>query len=232
MARKTKFCIASNVVESDAFIDMSDKAKLLYFCLNMESDWFGCVEHMRKLLRGNDFEQPALDELVKSGFVIPAKNKQGEDVYYISDWWVNNNLDKSKRIDRHNEQLTTELFGCIEQYTASQNDNVGKRYVVGGLPVDNQLSHKEKVTTKVNINEANESAIGKGKGKGEFEGDTIRENLPSIRIDECPRCQHSDLTEHENNTYFCRQCGLAFVVSVDRNGVLHFYDWALGNELF
>ena len=55
MAR-TKTCIGSDVVRSDAFLSLSHEAQALYFQLNLEADGYGVVTSAAMLMRGCGFD--------------------------------------------------------------------------------------------------------------------------------------------------------------------------------
>ena len=95
MAR-TKTCISSDVVRSDAFLSLSHEAQALYFQLNLEADGYGVVTSAAMLMRGCGFDPAALSELEESEFIIPLATESGSPMKVVRHWWEHNNFRGSK----------------------------------------------------------------------------------------------------------------------------------------
>lgn len=91
MAR-TKTCISSDVVRSDAFLSLSHEAQALYFQLNLEADGYGVVTSTAMLMRGCGFDPAALSELEESEFIIPLATESGSPMKVVRHWWEHNNF--------------------------------------------------------------------------------------------------------------------------------------------
>lgn len=93
MANRRMF--ARTVTESDAFIDLSKDAQLLWFHLGLIADDDGFLNSVRRVMRLCDIEESALSELVKTGFLLEFDS----GVFLIRDWLIDNQL----RGDRYHE---------------------------------------------------------------------------------------------------------------------------------
>ena len=93
MANRRMF--ARTVTESDAFVDLSKDAQLLWFHLGLIADDDGFLNSVRRVMRLCDIEESALSELVKTGFLLEFDS----GVFLIRDWLIDNQL----RGDRYHE---------------------------------------------------------------------------------------------------------------------------------
>ena len=93
---RTKTCISSDVVRSDAFLSLSHESQALYFQLNLEADGYGVVTSAAMLMRGCGFDHAALSELEESGFIIPLATESGSPMKVVRHWWEHNNFKGSK----------------------------------------------------------------------------------------------------------------------------------------
>ena len=91
MAKKR--CFSSNVVESDAFLDLPYKAQTLYFHLCMYGDDDGFVANPMSVARSIKLKSDKeLSLLTDAGFII----RFSSGVIVVSDWWENNNLQNDR----------------------------------------------------------------------------------------------------------------------------------------
>lgn len=77
-----------SVIESDAFLDLSIEARLLYIHLNFEGDSDGFIDNVTKTIRICGVKRDALEDLVNAGFLIRFES----GLYVITHWWVNNQI--------------------------------------------------------------------------------------------------------------------------------------------
>lgn len=93
MANRRMF--ARTVTESDAFLDLSKDAQLLWFHLGLIGDDDGFINGTRRVMRLCGIDESALSELVETGFLLEFDS----GVFLIRDWHTNNLL----RGDRYHE---------------------------------------------------------------------------------------------------------------------------------
>ena len=98
MADKRMF--SSNVIDSDAFLDMSPTARLLYYDMGMRADDDGFIDSPKKIMRIIGASDSDLKELIDNGFVLRFES----GVIVIRHWYVNNRV----RRDTYHETIYTE----------------------------------------------------------------------------------------------------------------------------
>ena len=98
MAEKRMF--SSNVIDSDAFLDMSPTARLLYYDMGMRADDDGFIDSPKKIMRIIGASDSDLKELIDNGFVLRFES----GVIVIRHWYVNNRV----RRDTYHETIYTE----------------------------------------------------------------------------------------------------------------------------
>lgn len=98
MARRRMFSL--DIVDSDAFLDMSLSAQALYFHLGMRADDDGFVANPKKMLRAIGGNQNDYDLLLAKRFILPFQS----GVCVIKHWKIHNYIQK----DRYKETLYLE----------------------------------------------------------------------------------------------------------------------------
>lgn len=98
MAEKRMF--SSNVIDSDAFLDMSPTARLLYYDMGMRADDDGFIDSPKKIMRIIGASDSDLKELIDNEFVLRFES----GVIVIRHWYVNNRV----RRDTYHETIYTE----------------------------------------------------------------------------------------------------------------------------
>ena len=98
MAEKRMF--SSNVIDSDAFLDMSPTARLLYYDMGMRADDDGFIDSPKKIMRIIGASDSDLKELIDNGFVLRFES----GVIVIRHWYVNNRV----RRDTYHETIYTD----------------------------------------------------------------------------------------------------------------------------
>ena len=138
MADKRMF--SSKIIDSDAFIEMSPMARLLYFNLSLHADDDGFTNSARREMKIVGAQDSDLNELVDKRFVI----RFDSGVVAIKHWRINNTIrsDRYKATTYTDEKslLTIEPNGA---YTIKNDDlNVGiptdNHKKIDGIPSDNQ----------------------------------------------------------------------------------------------
>lgn len=85
------------VTETDKFASLSTEAQALYFHLGLNKDTIGAISGVRRLVGSYGFSKPfnALTELIDNGYLIET-SQEGESIFFITHWWVNNAFDIQK----------------------------------------------------------------------------------------------------------------------------------------
>ena len=127
MADKRMF--SSKIIDSDAFIDMSPMARLLYFNLSIHADDDGFTNSVRREMKIVGASDSDLDELISKRFVI----RFDSGVVAIKHWRINNTI----RSDRYKATTYTDEKSLLAiepngAYTR-KSDNLSD-----GIPTDNQ----------------------------------------------------------------------------------------------
>lgn len=117
MARRRMFSL--DVVDTDAFLDMSSSAQALYFHLGMRADDDGFVSSPKRITATVGASPDDLKLLAAKGFIIPFES----GVCVIRDWKINNYL----RPDRY----TPTLYQAEKQQLASHGMPPG---IPNGIP--------------------------------------------------------------------------------------------------
>ncbi len=92
----TKRMFSNNIIDKDAFVDLSPSAQLLYFHLGMKTDDDGFVAQARKIANLIGATNNELEELIDTGFIIPFPTSK---VFLITHFLINNNV----KNDRYNK---------------------------------------------------------------------------------------------------------------------------------
>ena len=175
MANKRMF--SSSIIDSDAFIEMSPMARLLYINLSMHADDDGFTNSTKREMRIIGASDSDLDELVEKRFVI----RFDSGVVAIKHWRINNTL----RSDRYKETTYTEEKSLLTiepngAYTMKKDDfSVGipsdNQQKITGIPSDNQCEPQNRVE---------ENRVDKTR-------------LEETRLDESRTCVHESPSESQ-----------------------------------
>ena len=104
MAQKRMF--TQQIIDSDAFLDMSLSAQALYFHLNMRADDDGFIDNPKKIQRLIGANANDLDLLIAKRFVLYFE----DGVIVIKHWKLHNTIQK----DRYKETVYLELKNRLE----------------------------------------------------------------------------------------------------------------------
>lgn len=124
MAQRRMFATA--VMETDAFLDLPDKAKTLYFYLCMNGDDDGFVGAPRKVMRVAKSNERALQLLADRGWILGFDS----GVVVITDWHLHNTLQN----DRYKETLFQKEKAMI------QRDEKGRYVWISEIPAEEPIS--------------------------------------------------------------------------------------------
>ena len=156
MARRL---FSTQIVDSDAFLDMPASAQNLYFHLGMRADDDGFVGNPKKILRVCGANEDDLKVLVGKRFVLTFKS----GVVVIKHWLIHNSIRK----DRYNPtQYLEEKNSLRLKENNSYTDDINV-----GLPLGNQTATQVKLS-KVKLSK---EKIREEKGKTSFSPPSLDE---------------------------------------------------------
>lgn len=129
----SKRMFSTDIVESDAFLDMPLTAQALYMHLNMNADNDGFVNPKRilRMVGGNDDD---LRILIAKRFILVFQS----GVIVIKHWWINN----TKRADRYTSTTYQHELSQLQQ-----KDNKSYTELVAQLPLETEVE-KPSATTR------------------------------------------------------------------------------------
>lgn len=131
MAERRMF--AKTIIDSDAFLDMSVTARLLYYDLSMRADDDGFVNSPKKIMRMIGASEDDLRMLAARKFIIPFEN----GVVVIKHWRIHNYIRK----DRYNETTYSEQKELLELDENGSYRLIDNQRSTDGLPpVDQRLT--------------------------------------------------------------------------------------------
>ena len=131
MAERRMF--AKTIIDSDAFLDMSVTARLLYYDLSMRADDDGFVNSPKKIMRMVGASEDDLRMLAMRKFIIPFDN----GVVVIKHWRIHNYIRK----DRYNETTYSEQKELLEFDENGAYRLIEKQRSTDGIPmVDQRLT--------------------------------------------------------------------------------------------
>lgn len=126
--------LAKTIIDSDAFLDMSVTAQLLYFHLSMRADDDGFVNKPKSIMRMIGASQGDAEMLVNKKFIIPFES----GVVVIKHWKIHNYIakDRYKETTYKDEKATLMLdennayTTCIQPvYGMDTQDRLGKERI-------------------------------------------------------------------------------------------------------
>lgn len=127
MADKRMF--SSKIINSDAFIEMSPMARILYFNLSLSADDDGFTNSIKREMRITGAKESDLKELVDKKFVIQFDS----GVVLIKHWWINNKRQK----DRYTETMFTEEMSLVYQKSNKEYELKSNDFSERNKPVTN-----------------------------------------------------------------------------------------------
>lgn len=170
MARRM---FSSEIVDSDAFLEMPISTQALYFHLGMQADDDGFIGNPKKILRGIGVSEDDLKILMAKRFVLTFES----GVIVIKHWKINNYL----RADRYHETKYLEEKGKLlikENNSYSEKDKLG-------IPKLNQWSTENRLD-KNRLDKTNTFVLSEGQER-ELEkilitwNEIYKQKLKSIR---------------------------------------------------
>lgn len=133
MAERRMF--SKTLMESDSFIELSDKAKLLYIYLGLTADDDGFIGSIKKTMMFVEADKNNLQELIEKEYLIRFES----GVCVIKHWKVHNYL----RNDRYHPTLFQEEFSKLVY------DEISRTYSLvdtTGIPTGRQTGNRDKTS--------------------------------------------------------------------------------------
>lgn len=157
MAHKRMF--TTQIVDSDAFLDMPLSAQSLYFHLNMRADDDGFVNNPKKIQRMIGASDDDLRLLILKRFILAFDN----GIIAIKHWRMHNTLRK----DRYCPTQYQEQFAALEVKENGAYTERGNRLATIWQPDGNQLATQISIG-KVSIGKDSEDKDRLGKDSKEY----------------------------------------------------------------
>ena len=185
MAERRMF--AKNIIESDAFYDLSMEEQVLYLHLGMNADDDGIVDNARAVTRSCGLKTNVLDRLIELRFLMRLEN----GLILIKHWKINNYVQK----DRYKPTAYAEEFSAVELKDNGSYTEKNKVYETPDRAVemvdteeDNALDTQESDTldtqyadTQVRLGKDRLGKVRLGKDRGMGEGPDKRFQRPTIQ---------------------------------------------------
>lgn len=86
-------CIAIDIYESEEFLSLSDKAKVLYTQFILKSDDEGVVINPKTAMRLCGADKSHYNELLENGFLLEV-----DSICVIRHWYAHNRIQPSKKV--------------------------------------------------------------------------------------------------------------------------------------
>lgn len=135
MARRV---FSTQIVDSDAFLDMSATAQNLYFHLGMRADDDGFVDNPKKIVRMCGGNEDDLKLLVIKRFILSFES----GIIVIKHWLIHNTIRKDRyKKTKYLEEKKTLKIKPNKAYT-----EVTKFGMTSGLPDGNQMAAQVKLS--------------------------------------------------------------------------------------
>lgn len=126
MAKKR--CINVDFFESEKFVLLNDKSKVLYIGLLLHCDDDGFILNPKTVMRLHKKNIKYFNELVENGFIL-----QVDDVFVITHWNVHNTIQPSKKIPTIYQKELMQLGMNFRKEYIKKAENFRK---ISGLSAD------------------------------------------------------------------------------------------------
>ena len=216
MADKRMF--SSKIINSDAFIEMSPMARILYFNLSLSADDDGFTNSIKREMRITGAKESDLKELVDKKFVIQFDS----GVVLIKHWWINNKRQK----DRYTETMFTEEMSLVYQKSNKEYELKSNDFSERNEPITNlEPSWNQVATTTDTQIRGGEDRIDKDRlGK-----DRLGEGCACVR-EESSEIQADCLTPPSQESpvlYFPTKEGEQPIYQSDIDNLTNYYNGAI-----
>ena len=133
MGKRRMLC--TDITRSDAFLDMPQSTRLLYYDLVQEGDDEGFVDNPKTIMRLTGATNDDMNILLSKKFVILPDEQKG--VIVIKHWYIHNYIRKDRMVETNYKEIKDLLaFDENGSYTLSTKC----------LPNDNQMSAQDKLS--------------------------------------------------------------------------------------
>ena len=217
MAERRMF--AKTIIDSDAFLDMSISARLLYYDLGMRADDDGFVNSPKKIMRMIGASEDDLRMLCARKFIIPFDN----GVVVIKHWRIHNYIRK----DTYNETPYKEQMALLEldENTAYRLKSSEEEMTFDSTLTNRQRTVDETLTDSQRTVDTGKVRLGKDRiGKDRIE--RMDADKPPRKRFEPPSVEEVDAYIKEQNYHVDAQ---RFVDYYTSNGWMvgknHMKDW-------
>lgn len=174
-------CFQTEFINSDDFLSLSDKARLLYFYLIASTDDDGFLINHKTVMRICGASDKEFNELLDNGFLIDFKEYDSKAIV-ITHWLFHNSVQPSKKTE------TIYTFERDELLTV--NDH--KEYVkLPKLTKGRTLSDKPPTQDKLSKDNLSKDKLNKDKA--------IKDSLEQVNTDGS-RLAYEELTNSLNNS--------------------------------
>ena len=127
--------ICTDITRSDAFLDMPQSTRLLYYDLVQEGDDEGFVDNPKTIMRLTGATNDDMNILLSKKFVILPDEQKG--VVVIKHWFIHNYIRKDRMTETNYKELKELL---------SFDENGSYTMATKCLPSDNQMSAQDKLS--------------------------------------------------------------------------------------
>ena len=180
---------------SDAFHELSDKARLLYFDIMGSADDEGFLANIKSVVRYNNrATMKHVEELVGKGYLI----KFDTGVYCVKHWWIHNSKHAMKITPTvYQAELSMLIADADKAYNViTSEQNAKEESFNNGL--DRVSNGEEKVTNTIQVNcEANSSKANLSQPKA----NPTKGNQTVIARPQAGYDQREDNNIYNNNIY-------------------------------
>lgn len=228
MGRKSFTVIRAEVIQDDAFTDLSHDAQALWLQMNLEADHYGIVTNVKRIFRAYGFNQEDFEKLKDAGFLLPLDSEK--KLFAITHWWAMNSWREQTCKSEHEDEVAQQL--CVigtskyEPYVLQSEARktkqpTGKEYhrcipIYASADRANESAAQMQHKCAHKTNQSNGSAAEGNASQAELSKQSQKnkkENPYPIgaaaRLQECPNC-HKPATVTENGDYLisvCSKCG-------------------------
>lgn len=133
MGKRRMLC--TDITRSDAFLEMPQSARLLYYDLVQEGDDEGFVDNPKSIMRLTGAREDDMRVLLAKKFVILPDEEKG--VVVIKHWFIHNYIRKDRMVETNYKELKN-LLGHDENGSYTMSTNC--------LPNVNQMSAQDKLS--------------------------------------------------------------------------------------
>ena len=149
---------AKTIIDSDAFLDMSPGARLLYYDLAMRADDDGFINAPKKIMRIIGATQDELSELINSKFIIAFDS----GVVVVKHWKINNYIRKDLYHEtKYKEEKSSLQIDENGAYSQPRNETVTETLRSRDDIVSKPLTQVS--IGKVSIDKVREKSIGENR---------------------------------------------------------------------